>query len=212
LQFGERHDGAPGLDQANEEEGLAFGVNDAPVQTNDVAFGADHLGIEKGHVGGLSMGGGISARFAAKSDGGVSGRLLGTFLTWLQERDSRVFVVATANDVERMPPELLRKGRFDEVFFVDLPGQTERRDILALHLARRGRDAKGFDLDQLAAASEGFSGSELEQAVVAGLYTAFARKMDLDQETLDEEIRAAVPLSVTLAERVEALRHWARDG
>ncbi|MCL7960001.1 MAG: AAA family ATPase [marine benthic group bacterium] len=150
------------------------------------------------------------ARDGGEADGGVSGRLLGTFLTWLQERESRVFVVATANDVDRLPPELLRKGRFDEIFFVDLPGASERRDILALHLARRGRDPAQFDLDQLATASEGFSGSELEQAIVAGLYTAFADGTDLDHETLVAEIESAVPLSVTLAERVETLRLWAK--
>jgi SpoVK/Ycf46/Vps4 family AAA+-type ATPase len=148
-------------------------------------------------------------RDGGESDGGVSGRLLGTFLTWLQERDSRVFVVATANDVERLAPELLRKGRFDEVFFADLPGQAERSDILALHLARRGRNPDEFDLERLAGEAEGFSGSELEQAVVAGLYTAFAQKRRLDQEILSTEIRSAVPLSVTLAERVETLRRWA---
>lgn len=150
------------------------------------------------------------ARDRGEADGGVSGRLLGTFLTWLQERASRVFVVATANDVERLPPELLRKGRFDEIFFVDLPGPAERSDILELHLRRRGRDPGRFDLDRLAGASEGFSGSELEQAIVAGLYTAFAEKGDLDQQTLLAELESAVPLSVTLAERVEALRRWAR--
>ena len=150
------------------------------------------------------------ARDGGEADGGVSGRLLGTFLTWLQERQSRVFVVATANDVDRLPPELLRKGRFDEIFFVDLPEAAERRDILALHLARRDRDPERFDLDQLATAAEGFSGSELEQAVVAGLYTAFAEETDLDHETLVAEIESAVPLSVTLAERVETLRLWAR--
>ena len=150
------------------------------------------------------------ARDGGEADGGVSGRLLGTFLTWLQERQSRVFVVATANDVDRLPPELLRKGRFDEIFFVDLPEAAERRDILALHLARRGRDPEQFDLDMLATAAEGFSGSELEQAVVAGLYTAFAEETDLDHETLVAEIGSAVPLSVTLAERVETLRLWAR--
>ncbi|MCL7971485.1 MAG: AAA family ATPase [marine benthic group bacterium] len=150
------------------------------------------------------------ARDGGEADGGVSGRLLGTFLTWLQERDSRVFVVATANDVERLPPELLRKGRFDEVFFVDLPAAEERRVIFALHLARRSRDPDAFDLAALAERSEGFSGSEIEQAVVAGLYTAFARKTDLDQDILVEEVQAAVPLSVTLSERVQALRAWAQ--
>jgi SpoVK/Ycf46/Vps4 family AAA+-type ATPase len=150
------------------------------------------------------------ARGSSEADGGVTQRLLGTWLTWLQERASTVFVVATANDVEQLPPELLRKGRFDEIFFVDLPGRDERREILALHLARRSRDPARFDLDGLAEASEGFSGSELEQAIVAGLYTAFHADRRLDDAILLAEIEAAVPLSVTMAERVARLRGWAR--
>jgi len=150
------------------------------------------------------------ARAGNEADGGVSRRLLGTFLTWLQERDSLVFVVATANDVNQLPPELLRKGRFDEIFFVDLPDLADRREILALHLARRDRDPEGFDLTSLAEASEGFSGSELEQAIVAGLYTAFHSGRALDDAVLLAELEAAVPLSVTMAERVGALRDWAR--
>jgi SpoVK/Ycf46/Vps4 family AAA+-type ATPase len=155
--------------------------------------------IEKG----LSSGG-------SAADGGVSSRLLGSFLTWLQERSHGVFVVATANDVTALPPELLRKGRFDETFFVDLPGLEARAQILRLHLESRGRDPDLFDLGLLAEISDGFSGAELEQAIVAGLYTAFAEGRELDGEILRAEIDRAVPLSVMLAERIDALREWAR--
>jgi SpoVK/Ycf46/Vps4 family AAA+-type ATPase len=145
------------------------------------------------------------------ADGGVSQRVLGTFLTWLQERRGNVFVVATANDISRLPPELLRKGRFDEIFFVDLPGEPVRRDILALHLAQSGRDSASFDLGRLASASAGYSGSELAQAVNAALFSAFASGGDLTTEIIEREILDTRPLSVTMRERVEALREWARD-
>jgi hypothetical protein len=144
------------------------------------------------------------------ADGGVSRRLLGTFLTWFQERPPGVFVVATSNDVTALPPELLRKGRFDEIFFVDLPSQEERAQILGLHLASRRRDPDLFDLELLAGMSEGFSGAELEQAIVAALYTAFSEDRELDTDTLRAEIDRAVPLSVTMAEKITALREWAR--
>jgi SpoVK/Ycf46/Vps4 family AAA+-type ATPase len=145
------------------------------------------------------------------ADGGVSQRVLGTFLTWLQERRGNVFVVATANDISRLPAELLRKGRFDEIFFVDLPSGSVRRDILALHLAQRGRNSAAFDLDRLAGASAGFSGAELAQAVSAALFSAFSSGGDLTTELLEREILATRPLSVTMRERVDALREWARD-
>jgi AAA+ superfamily predicted ATPase len=156
----------------------------------------------------------IEKGFATESgeaDGGTSRRLLGTFLTWLQERAGEVFVVATANDVSALPPEMLRKGRFDEIFFIDLPDESERAEILALHLRQRERNPEEFDLPELARESSGFSGAELEQAIVAWLYTAFAEDRLLDSAVLLEEIRTAVPLSVTMAERVQALRAWARD-
>lgn len=154
--------------------------------------------IEKGFAGG-----------GGEEDGGTSVRLLGSFLTWFQEREPGVFVVATANNVSALPPELLRKGRFDELFFIDLPRPDVRREILALHLERRGRQPEDYDLDRLVGCSDGFSGAELEQAVVAGLYTAYAEKSELTTEILLREIEAAVPLSVTMAERVTSLRNWA---
>ena len=143
-------------------------------------------------------------------DGGTSQRLLGTFLTCIQERQSGIFVVATANEIADLPPELLRKGRFDEIFFVDLPQADERHDILSAHLAKRERDPAHFDLPALVAATDGFSGAELEQAVVAALYTAFAAERELSTEILLAEIEVAVPLSVTMAERVTSLRNWAQ--
>jgi MoxR-like ATPase len=151
----------------------------------------------------------LTARDSA-ADGGLSRRILGTMLTWMQDRKAPVFVVATANDVSALPPELLRKGRFDEIFFVDLPAEAARRSIFAIHLARRGQDPARFDLAALAAASEGFSGSEIEAAVVSGLYTAFAARTPLADTHVVDAVRAAVPLSRTCRESIEALRAWAR--
>jgi SpoVK/Ycf46/Vps4 family AAA+-type ATPase len=144
-------------------------------------------------------------------DGGVSQRVLGTFLTWLAERKGNVFVVATANDISRLPPELLRKGRFDEIFFVDLPSAEVREQILALHLRQRAREPAAFDLARLAALAQGFSGSELAQAVTSALFAAFHAGGALTQELLEREILATKPLSVMLAEQVQSLRDWARD-
>ena len=142
-------------------------------------------------------------------DGGVSTRVLGTFLSWLQERAGDVFVVATANAVEKLPPELMRKGRFDEVFFVDLPDADARREILRIHLRRRNQPAERFDLAALAAAADGFSGAELEQVVLSALYTAFADERPLADDDLRAEIGATRPLSVVAAERIAGLRAWA---
>ncbi|MFB3893528.1 MAG: AAA family ATPase [Phycisphaerae bacterium] len=146
----------------------------------------------------------------AKSDGGLSQRMFGMLLTWMQDRPDPVFIVATANDVTALPPELMRKGRFDEIFFVDLPDAGARKMIFSLHLARRKRDPGRFDLDALAAASAGFSGSEIEQAVVAAMYAAFAAKRDITADDILKELRATRPLSVVMAEKVEELRAWAR--
>lgn len=146
----------------------------------------------------------------ADADGGVSQRVLGTFLTWLQEKRGNVFVVATANDVSRLPPELIRKGRFDEIFFVDLPSPQVREAILSLHLAQRGRDPSGFDLPRLAAAADGFSGSELAQAITSALFTAFNQDSALTTELIEQEIWSTRPLSVTMREPVQALRRWAQ--
>nr|WP_215731048.1 AAA family ATPase [Pseudomonas lalucatii] len=142
-------------------------------------------------------------------DGGVSQRVLGTLLTWMAERKAPVFMVATANAIDRLPPELVRKGRFDELFFVDLPDAAVRAEILRIHLGRRELDASGFDLDLLAAASEGFSGAEIEQVVVSALYAAQAQQRAVDQLLLLQAIQGTAPLSVVMAERLAALRAWA---
>ncbi len=151
----------------------------------------------------------VSAGSAAV-DGGLSSRILGFFLTWLQEHRSPVFLVATSNDISALPPELVRKGRFDEIFFVDLPGAAERREIFRVHLLKKNRKPEGFDLEALAAASEGFSGAEIEQAVKGALYTAYAAHQDLSTAHILSELKATVPLSVTRREDIEALRQWAR--
>ena len=145
----------------------------------------------------------------SETDGGLSRRLLGTFLGWLQDRKATVFVVATANEIETVPPELFRKGRFDETFFVDLPSAAARREVFSIHLSRRKQEPAAFDLGALESASQGFSGAEIEQAIVAALYAAFADKKPLDIATLLGEIRSTVPLSRTYREKVEALRRWA---
>jgi MoxR-like ATPase len=163
--------------------------------------------IEKGFAGTTA---------SAEVDAGLSQRVLATILTWLQDRESGVFIAATSNDISALPPELLRKGRFDEIFFVDLPDSEARAELFRIHLRRRGRDpalAKPapFDLHALAAAAEGFSGAEIEQAIVSGLYSAFSRKQPLSTEILLEELRATRPLLVTRREAIEQLRAWARE-
>jgi hypothetical protein len=153
---------------------------------------------------------GLAGAQSGASDGGVSARVFATLLTWLQEKTAPVFVVATANRIEALPPELLRKGRFDEIFFVDLPDAAERREILRIHVAKRRRDPATFDLDALAARSEGFSGAELEQAVVAALHEAFADRVELAQGHLDRAVAESLPLSTTLREEIARVREWAR--
>lgn len=153
----------------------------------------------------------FAAAAAQSTDGGLSKRMFGTLLTWMQEHQHPVFLVATANDIEALPPELMRKGRFDEIFFVDLPEEDVRSQIFAIHLRKRGRDPARFDLDQLAATAEGFSGAEIEQAISAGLHTAFANKAKLTTEMLLEIVRNSPPLSVTMAEKITHLRRWAKD-
>ena len=144
-------------------------------------------------------------------DGGVSRRILGSLLTWMSERSSKVFLVATANDVSRLPPELLRKGRFDEIFFVDLPDSTVRRDIFAIHLGKRRLDPRFFNLMQLAQASAGFSGSEIEQVVIDGMYRALGVRETPRTEHLLTELESTRPLSVVMAEKIAHLRAWAKD-
>jgi SpoVK/Ycf46/Vps4 family AAA+-type ATPase len=146
----------------------------------------------------------------SSSDDGVSKRILGYLLTWMAERRSKVFLVATANAVHELPAELLRKGRFDEIFFVDLPGPAVRAEIFRLHFDKRKVDWEAFELDRLVQASEGFSGAEIEQAVVASLYAAHGEDSHLGQDHVLNELTNTRPLSVLMAEKVEALREWAR--
>jgi SpoVK/Ycf46/Vps4 family AAA+-type ATPase len=148
------------------------------------------------------------AAAAAARDGGVGQRVLGGFLRWLQERPADVFLVATCNDIEGLPPEILRRGRFDETFFVDLPGEAEREEILRLHLEKRHRDPGRFDLRTLVGLTDGFSGAELEGVVVGALYRAYAVGAEVDDRTLQEEATHTVPLSRTRAEDIARLRAW----
>jgi SpoVK/Ycf46/Vps4 family AAA+-type ATPase len=135
--------------------------------------------------------------------------VLGTFLTWMAEKRSQVFVVATANDISSLPPELVRKGRFDELFFVDLPSAEIREQIFDIHLRMRGQHAKSLNLPDVAAAAEGFSGAEIEQAIVSALYTAHAHNSNLASEHLLAELQRTKPLSVVMSEKVALLRQWA---
>ncbi|MGD1908656.1 MAG: AAA family ATPase [Leptolyngbyaceae cyanobacterium] len=148
---------------------------------------------------------------SSDSDGGTSSRIFGTFLTWMQEKTSPVFVMATANRVERLPSEFLRKGRFDEIFFVDLPNEEERKEIFDIHLQKRRPDISRFDLEQLTKVCEGFSGAEIEQGLISAMYEAFAQGREFTQLDIIAAIRATLPLSKTMNEQVTALRDWARQ-
>jgi AAA+ superfamily predicted ATPase len=146
---------------------------------------------------------------AQSTDGGLSQRMFGTLLTWMQDHTEPVFLVATANNIDALPPELLRKGRFDEIFFVDLPGPAARAKIFDIHLRRRSRDPAAFDLPALVAASDGYSGAEIEQAIIAGLHGAFSERAQLTTPRLLAALEHSPPLSVTMAEKVARLRAWA---
>lgn len=156
--------------------------------------------IEKGLSG---MQGGDHA------DGGVARRIFATLLTWMQEKQRPVFLVATANDVSTLPPEFLRKGRFDDIFFIDLPNANERYQILAIHLAKRKRDASKYDIASLATRAEGFSGADLESIIVEALETAFLAGRDLTQADLDAVAATSVPLAATMSEKIAEVREWA---
>jgi SpoVK/Ycf46/Vps4 family AAA+-type ATPase len=157
--------------------------------------------IEKGLSGAGSSG---------TSDSGVSARVFGTLLTWLQEKTAPVFVVATANRIDGLPPEVLRKGRFDEIFFIDLPEQAERREIFRIHVNRRKRDPSHYDLEALASLTDGFSGAEIEQVVIAALYEAFGENVELGQQHMVHATRETFPLSVTMRDEIARLRVWAK--
>lgn len=146
---------------------------------------------------------------SALVDGGTTARVFGTFLTWLSEKTAPVFVVATANDISQLPPELLRKGRLDEIFFVDLPNETERAEIFRIHIRKRQRDDSKFDIARLVAASDQFSGAEIEEAVISALYDAFDDGREVTTEDILASLRQAVPLARTMAEQIQRLRQWA---
>jgi SpoVK/Ycf46/Vps4 family AAA+-type ATPase len=152
-----------------------------------------------GYTGGGSSGG-----------DGTEARLFGMFLTWMQDKENPVVVAATANEVDRLPPEILRKGRFDEIFFVDLPNQIEREEIFAIHLRHHKQDVGRFDLPLLAKGTNGFTGSEIEQVVLAGLYNAFEETRELTNNDLHRVGGKMVALSVTMAERIKDLKRWAQ--
>ena len=196
LDMGRVYDGSTvGRSEANLRSALKTAESISPV----ILF-IDEL--DKAFAGGGGSG---------DSDGGTSGRIFGSFLTWMQEKKSPVFVMATANRVERLPGEFLRKGRFDEIFFVDLPSSTERQDIFRIHLGKRRSEINRFDLEQLTKVSDGFSGAEIEQAIIAAMYDAFAQDREFTQLDIIAAIKATLPLSRTMTEQVTALRDWARQ-
>jgi SpoVK/Ycf46/Vps4 family AAA+-type ATPase len=148
-----------------------------------------------------------------QSDAGTAARVFGSFITWLQEKTSPVFVIATANNVDELPPEMMRKGRFDEIFFVDLPSLPERKEIFNIHVKRRGRDPAQFNLDLLAEKAEGMTGAEIEQAVVSALFDEYDRRGSagvLSSEGVVHSLQETVPLSKTMKEKIATLRTWCR--
>ena len=147
---------------------------------------------------------------SASADAGVSSRLLAAFLSWMQDRKAPVFVAATCNNVTALPPELIRKGRFDELFFVDLPNHAERKQIFAIQLAKRKRNPADFDLDRGARAADGYSGAEIESVVQTALFAAYSQKQAVTTQALLDALSGTVPLSTTRAEEIEVLRAWAR--
>jgi len=151
--------------------------------------------------------GGVSGS-SGMTDGGTTARIFGSFLTWLSEKTSPVFVIATANDISKLPPELMRKGRLDEIFFVDLPNERERADIFAIQIWKLGRNHEEFDLPLLGSESKGFSGAEIEECVISALYDAFYADTELNTDFIVQNIRAAVPLSKTMGEKISELRSW----
>ncbi|MEM6855440.1 MAG: AAA family ATPase, partial [Planctomycetota bacterium] len=154
---------------------------------------------------------GFASAAAQSNDGGLSQRMFGTLLSWMQEHTAPVFIVATANNIDALPPELLRKGRFDEIFFVDLPSATVRKAIFRIHLSRRKLDPQTVDLKQLADASEGYTGAEIEAAIESALFEGFPSRKRPDTQTLIAAIRQSPPLSVTMGEKMHHLRRWAES-
>jgi len=193
LDVGKIFSGIVGSSEQNVRRAIQVAESVAPV-----VLWMDEL--EKGFAG---------VQSSPFSDAGTTSRVFGTFVTWLQEKTAPVFVVATANDVSQLPPELLRKGRFDEIFFVDLPDEEERKEIFRIHISKRKRDAGDFDIDTFAQISNGFSGAEIEEAIVSALYDAFSLGQELANESILNSIRSSVPISITMSEQIANLRAWA---
>jgi SpoVK/Ycf46/Vps4 family AAA+-type ATPase len=195
LDVGQMFNSYIGASEANMRKAIKIAESIAPV-----VLWLDE--VEKGF-------GGVTG--SGNSDAGTTARVFATFLTWLQEKTSPVFVVATANNIYNLPPELVRKGRFDDIFFVDLPSAVERKEIFLIHLRKRGRAPERFDIESLAAATEGFSGAEIEQAVIDALYRAFPQNRDILTSDIEAVIKDTVPLSKTMSEDISRLRTWAKD-
>jgi AAA+ superfamily predicted ATPase len=195
LDVGQMFNSYIGASEANMRKAIKIAESIAPV-----VLWLDE--VEKGF-------GGVTG--SGNSDAGTTARVFATFLTWLQEKTSPVFVVATANNIDNLPPELVRKGRFDDIFFVDLPSAVERKEIFLIHLRKRGRAPETFDIESLAAATEGFSGAEIEQAVIDALYRAFPQGRDILTSDIGAVINDTVPLSRTMSEDISRLRTWAKD-
>jgi SpoVK/Ycf46/Vps4 family AAA+-type ATPase len=193
LDFGKVFSGLVGSSEENMRRALATAEAVAPS-----ILWIDE--IEKGLSG-----------LGSNGDSGVSSRIFGQFLTWMQEKESPVFVIATANNISNLPPELLRKGRFDEIFFVDLPTKQERIDIFKIHLLKRNKDITKFDLNLLAEKTNGYSGAEIEQAIISALYDAFDENREVELNDIIVNIEKSVPLSITMKEKIDWLRNWAKD-
>lgn len=193
LDFGKIFSGLVGSSEENMREALktAEGLSPSILWVDE---------IEKGLSGGSSSG----------SDGGTAARVFGSFLTWMQEKKSTVFVIATANDISKLPPELLRKGRFDEIFFLDLPKDKEKEEIFSIHLTKKGRDPKKFDLKSFSTAAKEFTGAEIEQTVTDALFQSFNLQKELGNEDILFAIKQCIPLSTTYSTELTALREWAK--
>jgi AAA+ superfamily predicted ATPase len=194
LDFGKIFAGLVGSSEENVRRALKVAEGVAPA-----VLWIDE--IEKGLAGGVSGGG----------DSGTAARVFGTFLTWMQEKKAQVFVIATANRIEALPPELLRRGRFDEIFFIDLPSPKAREEILRIHLSKRKRKPETFDLIALAKATEGFSGAEIEHCLTEGLFAAYHQRRDLSTADVLDAAKTLVPLSVTYGEELTRIRSWCRN-
>ena len=154
-----------------------------------------------------------SSDLDSKGDAGTTSRVFSTVVTWLAEKTSAVFVVATANNIQALPPEILRKGRFDEIFFVGLPSQSERRSIFTVHLQKlRAQNLRDFDLDRLAAETPSFSGAEIEQILVEAMHIGFSQSRDFTTNDILEAASQTIPLAVTAQEQINALQEWANSG